>query len=475
MSKKEDPTKKLAYQRSSFWKRANESEKKAAFEFAEGYKSFLTACKTVRETVVFSQDLLEKSGYVSLDGKPKATSAKQKKVYQVYKQKNLIAAVIGKKPIADGLNIISPHIDTPRVDLKQNPLYEDSLTNLGMMRTHYYGGIKKYQWMSTPLALHGTVILKNGRSINISIGENEDEPIFIMPDLLPHLAGEQYKLNIGEAIKASHMNLIFNSIPYPDEKVKEAVKLNALVLLNEKYGITEEDFLSAELELVPAGKTRDSGIDKSMVAGYGHDDRVCAYTSLKALINSNPSQIQRTAVLFFADKEEVGSEGNTSVKSSQFIDFIAELLKKNGEKYDSYAIRKTLINSQILSADVNAAINPNFPTVHEKENAVLMGYGISLTKFTGVRGKAGSNDANAEFMARIIQLFNKEKVNWQIGSLGRVDLGGGGTVAKFLAAYGAEVIDCGTGVIGMHAPYELISKADLYSTYRAYNVFFTKG
>ncbi len=470
MSKKEDLAKKLGYQRKNFWQTATETEKKGAMKFAEGYKDFISTAKTVRETVRYTEKVLKKNQFTPIESKKSS-----KKYYQAYREKNVIAAVIGKKPVSEGINIVSPHIDSPRVDLKQNPLYQDQPTQLGMMRTHYYGGIKKYQWMSTPLALHGVLVKKNGEIVNVSIGENDDDPIFMMPDLLPHLAAEQYRKKIGDAIDASQMNLIFNSIPYPDEKMKESVKLNALVILNEKYGITETDFLSAELELVPAGKARDSGIDRSLLVGYGHDDRVCAYTSLQALLKANPDNLNRTSLIFFSDKEEIGSEGNTGAKSAQFIDFISELLKKNGEKYDSYTVRKTLMKSQILSADVNAAINPNFPQVHEKENAVHIGFGVSITKYTGVRGKGGSNDAHPEFTSRLIHLLEKEKVNWQMGALGKVDQGGGGTIAKFLAAYGADVIDCGTGVIGMHAPYELISKADLYSTFRAFEVFFKKG
>ncbi len=472
-TKKEELTKKLLYKRSNFWTTASESDKKKTFKFAEGYISFLSSCKTVRETVNYSKQALEENHFTPIE--KKTTAANKGKYYQVYRQKNIIAAVIGNKPVSEGITLVSPHIDTPRVDLKQNPLYQDSVTQLGMMRTHYYGGIKKYQWMSTPLALHGVLVKKDGKIINISIGEKEDEPIFMMPDLLPHLAADQATKKIGDAINASHMNVVFNTIPYPDEKIKEAVKLNALVILNEKYGITEGDFLSAELELVPAGKARDAGIDRSLIAGYGHDDRVCAYTSLQALLHTDPKQLKRTSVIFFSDKEEVGSEGNTSAKSAQFVDFIAELLKKNGEKYDSYTVRKTLMNSHIISADVNAAINPNFPSVHEKENAVHLGYGVSITKYTGVRGKAGSNDAHPEFTARLLNLLEKEKINWQVGALGKVDLGGGGTIAKFLAVYGADVIDCGPGVVGMHAAYELLSKADLYSTYLAYHVFLNKA
>ena len=469
MKKNDDLTKKLTYEKRNYWSISTDKEREKVFNFAEGYKEFLSGCKTVRETVEFAEKALLENGFSALGTK---TRGKKSKLYQIFKQKNVMAAVIGKSPISEGLNIVSPHIDTPRIDLKQNPLYQDSITGLGMLRTHYYGGIKKYQWMSLPLAIHGVVVTKDKRVINICIGEKEEDPIFLMPDILPHLAGEQYKQKIGDAVRADHMNVIFNSIPYPDEKLKEAVKLNALVMLNERYGITEEDFLSAELELVPAGKAKDCGLDRSFIAGYGHDDRVCSYTSLQAIINPDLAKSDRTSVIFFSDKEEIGSEGNTSAKSAQIIDFIAEILKANGENYDSYTIRKTLMNSQILSADVNAAINPNFPSVHEKDNAVIMGYGVSVTKFTGVRGKAGSNDANAEFTAKILRLFSEHNVHWQMGSLGKVDEGGGGTIAKFLAAYGAEVIDCGTGVVGMHSPCEMISKADLYSTYMAYRVFF---
>lgn len=460
---------KLIYEKTNFWKASSEKEKKEAFDFAEGYKSFLSNCKTVRETINYTREVLNNNNFVEM-----SKSANDKRVFTVYHNKSMLAAVIGNKPIMEGVNVVAPHIDTPRVDLKQNPLYEDSITSLGMMRTHYYGGIKKYQWMSTPLALHGVVIKRDGELVNITIGEEEDDPVFIMPDLLPHLGADQLKKNVKDAIDASQMNVIFTSIPHLDNGIKEAVKYQALVLLHERYGITESDLLSAELELVPAGKARDTGLDRSMIAGYGHDDRVCAYTSLKALLAAKSGKHSRTSVVFFSDKEEVGSEGNTGARSSQFVDFICELLKTNGEQYDSYAVRKTLMNSQILSADVNAAINPNFPSVHEKDNAVIMGQGVSITKFTGVRGKGGSNDAHSEFIAKLIRLFDKEQVNWQLGALGKVDQGGGGTIAKFLAVHGADVIDCGTGVLGMHAPYEIISKADLYSTYKAYSVFYLK-
>lgn len=468
MTISEELTKKLIYQRKNFWQEASAAEKQAALDFSENYKSFLDKCKTERKTIDHYADVLPQKGFTQLE-----SGKKSRKIYRFAKSKNAAFAVLGKKPVSDGINLIVSHIDAPRVDLKQNPLSEDSTTKLGIMKTHYYGGIKKYQWMSTPLALHGVIVKNNGEIIKISIGEDETDPVFVMPDLLPHLARKvQYTKKIGEAVDADKMNLIFNSIPYPDDKdVKEAVKLNALVLLNNKYGIVEEDFLSAELELVPAGKSRDAGIDRSMILGYGQDDRICAYTSAEAIFDAK-DDLQRTAIVYLADKEEIGSDGNTGAKSIFIIDFIADLLKYNGESSDSFNLRKTLIKSQIISADVNAAINPNFPSVHEKDNAVHLGFGVSVTKFTGSGGKGGSNDANAEFNAGVIKIFNEHKVNWQIGALGKVDEGGGGTIAKFMAEHGAEVIDCGPGVLGMHSLYELTSKADIYSCYKAYKAFF---
>ena len=468
MKKTDELKKKLTYSRKNFWNEASVKEQKAAQNFSEGYKNFLDECKTERESIDYYVKELEKQGYKEIE-----KAKKSNKVFRISRNKNAGIAIIGKKPISEGVNLIVSHIDAPRVDLKQNPLFEDSSTTLGMMRTHYYGGIKKYQWMSTPLAFHGTFIKKNGESVKITIGEDEKDPVFVMPDLLPHLARKvQYTKKIGEAIDAGKMNLVFNSIPYPkDKETKEAVKLNALVFLNEKYDIIEEDFLSAEIEIVPAGKARDAGIDRSLVLGYGQDDRICAYTSACALFDTK-EKLEKTAIVYLADKEEIGSDGNTGAKSIFIIDFIADLLKHNGEAYDSSTLRKTLINSQVLSADVNAGINPNFPSVHEKENAVHIGFGVSVTKFTGSGGKGGSNDANAEFNSKIIDIYNKKGVRWQTGALGKVDEGGGGTIAKFMAEHGAEVIDCGPGVLGMHSLYELTSKADIYSSYKAYKAFF---
>ncbi len=472
MSKAKELNKKLSYKRKNFWKGATQKESDKATNFSEGYKEFLNIAKTERESIDFFAKELKNRRFSDID-----SGKKSKKIFRLSRNKNGAIALLGKKPISEGVNLIVSHIDSPRVDLKQNPLYEDSKINLGLMRTHYYGGIKKFQWVSTPLALHGVFIKKNGEKVKVSIGENEDDPVFVIPDLLPHLARKkQYSKKIGDAINAGKLNLLFNSIPFideKDEKIKHAVKLNALVLLNEKYGILEEDFLSAELQLVPAGKARDAGMDRSMVLGYGQDDRICAYTSAQAIFDTKNND--KTAIVYLADKEEIGSDGNTGAKSIFIIDFIADLLKYNKEKSDSATLRKTLINSQILSADVNAGINPNYHEVHEAENAVHIGFGVSVTKFTGAGGKGGSNDANAEFNSKIISIFEKENVNWQIGALGKVDEGGGGTIAKFMAEHGAEVIDCGPGVLGMHSLYELTSKADIYSAYKAYNTFFEKA
>ena len=472
MSKSDDLQKKLSYSRSNFWKQASKTEQEQAFVFCEGYKNFLDTAKTERECIDFYDKKLENEGFSEIN-----SSKKSKKVFRISRKKTAAIAIIGNKPISDGVNLIVSHLDSPRVDLKQNPLYEDTDTHLGLMRTHYYGGVKKYQWVSTPLALHGVFVKANGDTVKVSIGEDEHDPVFVMPDLLPHLAKKgQYTKKLGDAIDAKKMNLIFNSIPYMDEtddEIKNAVKLNALVMLNEKYGIVEEDFLSAELQLVPAGKARDAGLDKSLLLGYGQDDGVCVYTSAQAIFDTQNND--KTVIVYLADKEEVGSDGNTGAKSIFIIDFIADLLKYNNEDSDSATLRKTLIKSQILSADVNAAINPNYPEVHEKENAVHLGCGVSVTKVTGSGGKSGSNDANAEFNAKIISIFNKEKINYQTGNLGNVDVGGGGTIAKFMAEHGAEVIDCGPGVLGMHSLYELTSKADIYSSYKAYKAFFEKA
>ncbi len=466
MKKKESTPTALTYERKNFWKDAPAAEQEAAFSFAEAYKSFLNEAKTVRETIAYTEALLKKNKFSPIGKKA------GNKVYTIFRNKTIAMAVIGSEPIANGFNMVAAHIDSPRVDLKQNPLYEDSSSSMACMRTHYYGGIKKYQWVSTPLSLHGIIIKKDGSKLDICLGEKEDEPVFIIPDLLPHLARkEQYTKNLADAIDASKMNLLFSGMQDPTGEEKEALKAYALKLLNDKYGITEGDFLAAELELVPAVKARDAGFDRSMVVGYGQDDRICAYTGLKAMLDNLGSKPKRTMVVYFSDKEEVGSQGNTGAHSVFIKDFIGSIMEHNGESNSSANLRKAFMNAQILSADVTAAIDPNYPGVHEKQNAVMFNYGIGISKFTGSGGKYSCNDANAEFVAKVQNIFTEAGIFWQTGELGKVDEGGGGTIAYILANQGAEVLDCGVGLMGMHSLYELCSKADLYSTYKAYKCF----
>lgn len=454
----------LLYERRNFWQKAEPELQTEAYAFAEDFKDFLNKAKTERETVRYTVELLRKHNFKPLDGKPKS-----KKVYQVFRNKTMAFAVIGSRPVSQGFNMVAAHIDSPRVDLKQNPLYEDGNTNLAVMHTHYYGGIKKYQWVSTPLALHGFIVKADGTTLDISIGEKPDDPVFVIPDLLPHLARkEQMSKTLSDAIEASKMNLVFSGRLEFNTEEKEAAKLYALKLLHEQYGITEQDFISAELELVPAAKVRDAGLDKSMLVGYGMDDRICGYSGIRAILSAMQKPTKRTMIVYLTDKEEIGSTGNTGANSAFLEDFISNLLAANGEDNSSVNLRKTFINSRILSGDVTAAVDPNYPNVHERQNAVLMNYGVGLSKFTGSGGKYGSNDANAEFTALVIRQFRQAGVFWQMGELGKVDEGGGGTIAYILARLGAEVIDCGTGLMGMHSLYELCSKADLYETFRAY-------
>ena len=467
MKKKETANKPLCYDRKNFWKDASADEQKAALGFSKDYRAFLDSAKTVRETIAYTVDQLHKAKFTTLTGKKS-----QKRVYSIFRGKTIAMAIIGSEPISKGFNMVAAHIDAPRVDLKQNPLYEDNGSATACMRTHYYGGIKKYQWVSTPLSLHGVVIKADGSLLNVSIGEKDDEPVFIIPDLLPHLARkEQYTKNLADAIDASKMNLVFSGMIEPETEEKEALKAYALKVLNEKYGIIEPDFLSAELELVPAYKSRDAGLDASMVVGYGQDDRICAYTAMKAMLDSADAKPKRTMVVYFSDKEEVGSQGATGAHSIFIQDFIASLMEHNGESNGSVELRKAFMNAQILSGDVTVAVDPNYPGVHERQNAVIFSHGIGVSKFTGSGGKSGCNDANAEFIAKVIRIFNENGVFWQSGELGKVDEGGGGTIAYILANLGAEVLDCGTGLMGMHSLYELCSKADLYSTYKGYKVF----
>ena len=375
-------------------------------------------------------------------------------------------AIIGENPIEEGLHIIGSHVDSPRLDLKPNPLYED--TGLAYFKTHYYGGIKKYQWTTIPLSIHGVIVKANGEKVEINIGENEEDPIFTITDLLPHLAQDQMQKKLSNGVEGENLNLLIGSIPYGDEKISERVKLNILNLLNQKYGITEADFTSAEIELVPAFKARSLGFDGSMVAAYGQDDKVCAYTSLQAMMELK--SVRNTAVCILSDKEEVGSMGNTGMESHMFDFFISEILNKLQINRPNL-LDKVFCFTKMLSSDVDAGYDPLYASVSDKYNAGFLGKGISLNKYTGARGKSGASDANAEYVAWVRNILEKNEIKYQIAELGKVDIGGGGTIAYILANKGADVIDCGVPVLSMHAPYEVTSKYDIYSAYKTYKAF----
>lgn len=379
-------------------------------------------------------------------------------------------AVIGNKKLEEGLNLVGAHIDSPRLDLKPNPLYED--TEFAYFNTHYYGGIKKYQWTAIPLAIHGVIVKTNGETVTVNIGEAEEDPIFTITDLLPHLAREQLGKKLDEGINGEDLNLLIGNMPYGGDDVKEKVKLNVLRILNEKYGITEADFLSSELELVPAFNAKSLGFDKSMVAGYGHDDKVCAYAGLRAILEANVQD--KTAICILSDKEEVGSMGNTGMESQVFDYFVSELLNKSGENRPNL-LNKVFCNSSMLSADVGVIYDPIYGSVSDRTNCAYSAYGISFDKYTGSRGKAGGSDANAEFIAKLRGILERNDIKYQIAELGRVDVGGGGTIAYILANKGVEVIDCGVPVLSMHSPYEVASKYDIYSAYRTYKVFYEEA
>jgi aspartyl aminopeptidase len=446
-------------ERQSGWKRKSKEEIEGVFAYAEGYKRFLDAAKTEREAAQEIEKRLQSSGY--------ATELKGPGVYAVHKGKQVIAFRKGRRPVEEGLRIIIAHTDAPRLDLKQNPLYED--VDLALLRTHYYGGIKKYQWVAMPLAIHGVVIKADGTSVNVVLGEEETDPVFSIDDLLPHLSRKhQDEKKLSEAIDAEKLILLFGSIPLSGEE-KEPVKKAVLAILNERYGIGEEDFVSAELEVVPTFKARDVGIDRSMVGAYGQDDRACAYPLLTAIADLQDPEYGALAV--FADKEEIGSEGNTGARSHFIQVFLEDLLEGQGLEGSDRHVRRVLFRSKAISADVNGAINPTFQEVHEKQNACYLGSGICVTKFTGHGGKVGANDAHAEFVAEIRRLFSREGIIWQTGELGKIDEGGGGTVAKYLAEYGMDIIDMGAPLLTMHSPFEIASKLDLYESFRAFKAF----
>ncbi len=450
----------------------NKKQKADLFKFNETYKQFLNQSKTEREAARQIITAAQAKGFVDMDTLLENKTTSAKKVYKIFQGRCVALAVLGKEPLVSGANIIASHIDSPRLDLKQNPIYED--LSMGLMKTHYYGGIRKYHWLAIPLALHGTIIKSNGETIDITIGEDPNDPVFTVTDLLPHLAGKvQANKKLSDAFEGEKLNLIAGSIPLGSDEEKNRFKLGVLHLLHETYGIIEEDFVSAEIEAVPAGKARDIGFDKSMIGSYGQDDRICAYTSLEAILDLQSAD--KTAVAMFFDKEEIGSEGNSGAKSSFLEDFMSDLLFISNQDTGNRSLRKALINSSCLSADVNAAMDPDFKEVHEKLNAAKLGFGICMTKFTGVAGKSGSSDAGAEFVGKIRHIFNKNNIVWQTGELGKIDQGGGGTVAKFLAKYGMNVLDCGPAILSMHSPFEVAGKSDVYMTYLGYKAFYAEN
>ena len=454
-------------ERKNVWTNYGKKELEELEKLNKNYRHFLDHGKTERECVKAAVKQAKKEGFKDLKEVIRSGEKLQAgdRVYDVFMEKAIALFVIGSKDMEKGMNILGAHIDSPRLDLKQNPLYED--TELAYLDTHYYGGIKKYQWVTIPLALHGVVAKKDGSVVEINIGEEEDDPVFCISDLLIHLSGEQMEKNGAKVVEGEALNLLIGNIPLKDEE-KDAVKKNVLNMLKEKYDIEEEDFLSAELEVVPAGKARECGLDRSMILAYGQDDRVCAYTSLEAILDTR--KVKRTACCILVDKEEIGSVGATGMQSRFFENTVAELLNCMGE-YSDLTLRRTLANSKMLSSDVSAAYDPEYASVFEKKNAAYFAKGIVFNKYTGSRGKSGSNDANAEYMAELRKILEKHNVAFQTAELGKVDIGGGGTIAYILALYGMQVIDCGVAVMSMHAPWEIVSKADVYEAKKCYMAF----
>ena len=441
-------------------KEAPEQVEEAA-AFCEGYKAFLDEGKTERECVKKAVELLKAAGYAEFD--TQGSYQPGDKVYYVNRNKAIIATTFGEKSVKEGIRMNGAHIDSPRLDLKPSPVYEKD--DMALFKTHYYGGIRKYQWATIPLAMHGVIVKKNGEMVELNLGEKPGDPVFCITDLLPHLSAEQNERKLKDGIKGEELNIVIGSIPYTDDEVKEPVKLMALKLMNEQFGITEKDFLRAEVEFVPAHKARDVGFDRSMVGAYGQDDRICAYKALMAEIDTkNPTY---TTMTILTDKEEIGSEGNTGLNSNYVGDYITYLAELEGVNP-----KEVFRNTICLSSDVNAAYDPTFASVYDPLNSSYVNKGCVLTKYTGARGKSGSNDASAELMAKVIGIMEKEGVYWQIGELGAVDVGGGGTIAKFVASMNIDVVDLGVPILSMHAPFELASKLDVLNTYRAFKSFY---
>lgn len=454
-------------ERKNIWLKYDTKEEEALEKLSKEYMSYLDRGKTEREVVEISEEMAREKGYKSLsevlaEGR---TLQAGDKVYATWMKKAIALFHIGTQPMEKGMNILGAHVDSPRLDVKQNPLYEDS--DFAYLDTHYYGGIKKYQWVTIPLAIHGVVVKKDGSIMDVVVGEEEEDPVVFISDLLIHLSREQLEKKAAKVIEGDDLNIIIGNKPVKGEE-KESVKKAVLKLLSDKYGMIEEDFLSAELEVVPAGKAREAGLDRSMIMAYGHDDRVCAFTSLAAMLEME--SVERTACTLLVDKEEIGSVGATGMQSRFFENTVAELLEAMGE-YKDLTLRRTLANSRMLSSDVSAAYDPTYPQAFEKKNSAFLSKGMVFNKFTGSGGKGGSNDANPEYMADLRRILEDNSVSFQTAELGKVDVGGGGTIAYILAHYGMEVIDCGVAVLNMHAPWEVVSKADVYETKKGYVAF----
>ena len=459
-SKGQQLQKELAYKKKNYYETADKAEKKAIFDYAKGYMAFLDAAKTEREACAAAVKLAEEKGFTEYRFGD-ALQAGDKK-YFVNRGKSVVVFRMGSKNLEeDGIRIIASHIDAPRIDIKQNPLYEDS--GMAFLKTHYYGGIKKYQWTAIPLALHGVIVKKDGAKVEIRVGENTKDPVFYINDLLPHLGQEQMSGHANKIIDGEQLNVLVGGMPYDDEDVSEKIKLNVLSELYKAYGVTEEDFLSAELSAVPAYTARDVGFDRALIGAYGHDDRVCAYPALTAVLDN---ETEHTVLAMLVDKEEIGSEGTTGIQCKVYEDLMEEISVAMGANF-----RKVRFASKCLSSDVTAAYDPNFAGVYEKMNSAILSCGTAMCKFTGARGKSGSNDANAEFVGEVRKMFAEGGVVWQTAELGKVDVGGGGTVAKFVAQLNIDTVDLGVPVISMHSPWEVVSKADLYSNYKAFLAF----
>ena len=463
---KKEIYKKLAYKTKKVYEEMAQEERREMLDLADEYREFLDNGKTERECVNIAIEMAEKNGFVPF--KETESLKAGDRVYFVNRKKNIILCVVGEEDIENGINIVGAHIDAPRLDLKQNPLYQSR--DMALLKTHYYGGIKKYQWTAVPLALHGVAYTKDGEQVEISIGENENDPVFCITDLLPHLAKDQMSKKLGEAIEGEALNVLVGGMGVNDSDIDDSVKYNILNILNITYGITEESFLSAEIEVVPAGKSRNVGLDSSFIGGYGQDDRVCAFTALKAILDVEVPK--KTAMCLLVDKEEIGSTGNTGMLSKFFEMATLELTEKVSGKNDMVTFNKVIRNSACMSSDVSAAVDPNYESAFEMQNSAFAGRGLALMKYTGSRGKSGASDASSEFVHEIATILDKNSVIWQTCELGKIDQGGGGTIAMYVANMNMDVIDCGVPVLSMHSPFEVTSKGDIYMAYKAYKAFY---